>query len=206
MIISYKNIRGEKMSFVSVIQTEKFITVVTDGQVTSTSDKTILQKNYKKFKKISPNQYIAFAGSKGLCEMLLEFLPFKEQGYVLEQIVPEIKEFISKIPSQLGRLLISVGGVNEKEQLVIYKLSNHEGTDIEKFQATGDDISFTFLHNGSAEENLGGDLTEVLIQLIREIGYNTSNKTIRVQKRLNDYVADVDDSVNKIAFDLTIRK
>ncbi|MGE7874801.1 hypothetical protein [Bacillus paramycoides] len=194
------------MSFVSIIQTEKFITVVTDGQVTSATDKTILQKNYKKFKKISPNQYIAFAGSKGWCEILLDLLPFKEQGYDLEGIVPEIKEFISKVPSELGRFLISIGGANENGQLVIYKLSNHEGTDIERFQATGDDVSFTFLHNGSAEERLGGDLTEVLIQLIREIGYNTPNKTIRVQKRLNDFVANVDDSVNKITFDLTIKQ
>ncbi|EJR61717.1 hypothetical protein IIO_02625 [Bacillus cereus VD115] len=56
------------MSFVSVIQTEKFLTVVSDGQVTNESDKAITQKDYKKFKKISPNQYIAFAGSKGWCE------------------------------------------------------------------------------------------------------------------------------------------
>lgn len=194
------------MSFVSVIQTEKFITVVSDGQVTNESDKTIIQKDYKKFKKISPNQYIAFAGSRGWCELLLEDLPFNEKGYNLEQIVLGMKESISKLPFELGKMLLSVGGVNADGKLVAYKLSNHEGSEIESFQASGDDISYTFLYNGSAEDRLGGDLEKVLLDCIREIGYNTPNKAIRIQKKLNNYIADVDDGVNKITFNLTIKQ
>ncbi|MGX5574892.1 hypothetical protein ACWKTS_26660 [Bacillus toyonensis] len=193
------------MSFVSVIQTEKFLTVVSDGQVTNESDKTIIQKDYKKFKKISPNQYIAFAGSKGWCELLLEDLPFKEKGHNLEQIVSGMKESISKLPFELGKSLLSVGGVNEDEKLVIYKLSNQEDTEIDRVQASGDGISYALLYNGSMEERVGRSLEKVLLEYIREIGYNTPNKAIRIQRKLNNYIADVDDSVNKITFNLMIK-
>ncbi|OOR57485.1 hypothetical protein BGP34_13470 [Bacillus mycoides] len=194
------------MSFVSVIQTEKFITVVTDGQVTSNTDKTIIQKDFKKFKKISPKQYIAFAGSKGHCEILLELFPYKEEGYLLGQLAMEIKGAISKLPSEIGRVLLSIGGLNENSHLVMYKVSNHEGTEIEEYKATGDNLNYMFLHNGSAEEKLSGDLEKILLDNIRSIGYNTANKALRVQKQLNNDVADVDDSVNKITFNLTIKK
>ncbi|EJR61716.1 hypothetical protein IIO_02624 [Bacillus cereus VD115] len=95
--------------------------------------------------------------------------------------------------------------MNEDGKLVVYKLSNQEGTEIERVQASGDGISYALLYNGSTEERVGRSLEKVLLKYIREIGYNTPNKAIRIQRKLNNYIADVDDSVNKITFNLTIK-
>lgn len=196
------------MSFVSIIQTEKFITVVTDGQVTGNNGR-ILQKDYKKYRKIAPKQYIAFAGRKDYCERLLEYVPFKEQGYCLEQAAQEILSIISHVPIEEGKILISIGGLNENSQLVMYKVSNQKEAAIEELKVTGEgNLSYMFLcaDADSLESSLGVDLENLIKHLLNQTGFNTSNKTLRAQKALNNFVEKVDDSVNKITFDLTIKQ
>lgn len=59
------------MSFVSIVVSSEFVTVMSDGRV-SGENNTVLEENYKKFKKISPKQFIAYVGSRAICEHIVE--------------------------------------------------------------------------------------------------------------------------------------
>ena len=191
------------MSFVSVYAMENFVNVVSDGQVTDPTGK-ITNKNYKKFVKIGQQQFLAFAGNQGLAEQAVKIVPFKNEGYPLSVLAQDLHKQVLTIPVDDASILLAVGGLNVKNEIEVISFSNRSDQK-NYFNPKGDEIAYTFLTN--TKNNISDEISETkLKQFLSETGYNTSSKAFRAQKKLNDFISDNDSTVNKVTFELNIKK
>lgn len=190
------------MSFISIIATENFITVVTDGQVTK--DGKAVENNYKKYKKISNNQFIAFGGAKEICETFIKNLDFLgNEQYDLQTLATNLSNAIKQIPYETYRILFVIGGLNARNQIEFYSFSNIPESQDQYSNPKGDEISYAFLSSPDIDDS---HFEKHLIEYLSITGFNTPNKCIKAQKMLNSYVETIDNTVNKTTFELVIRK
>ncbi|MGG1518730.1 hypothetical protein ABE504_25145 [Paenibacillus oryzisoli] len=190
------------MSLVSVVARENFVTVMSDGRV---QDKVgTIQEDYQKFVQLSPNLFLAFTGHAEPAEALLK--AFEIQGF--KNMLPEmafeqfnflitglIKAFISKSPY---KLLMAYGGVNEKNEVVVYYINSLD-LSCDHYSPKGNDINVICLGNGHATSPLLGTY-------LNRTGSDTPQQILSAQRMLNDHVAELDESVNKHTFQLIIEK
>jgi hypothetical protein len=190
------------VSFVSIIAQESFITVVSDGQVTL--DGEILESHYKKFKRISKDQFIAYTGSKEICEELIKHLVYlQDKKYNLQLIADELYSVVKEIPFKPLKALLAVGGINDIGNVQFYTFSNIPNAEFLTFQPKNDEISYAFLSSEHVDDE---ELENDLIQYLSKTGFNTPNKCLKAQKMLNAYVETIDETVNKNTFELAIKK
>lgn len=193
------------MSFVSIIAMNKFITVMSDGQVTKTETGEVLQEDYQKFRKISPNQFIAYTGVKEFCEGLANQIPYKKSAHDLEDITNQIAS-VTQLPElKAHKIHFGIGGIDSNGDISFYTIQNQSEPAVNFYKPIkDDDINYAFFESGhlSAPEKM----ETKLIECLKITGYNTPNKCLRAQKLLNDYVADNDSTVNKKTFSITIKK
>lgn len=194
---------GNSMSFVSVIAREDFITVVSDGQVTRDSE--VIQNSYKKFTKISNKQFVAYTGIKEICEALVNEIEYKgNELHDLNHIAMELNEKIKVFPYDTLTVMFIVGGIDETGNIEFHTLNNDPSEKLRSFYPVNDDLNYGFLSNGKLEGKI--NLTVNLIEHFKTTGFNTPNKCIRAQKLLNSDVEKIDETVNNVTFDLTIKK
>ncbi|WP_332632038.1 hypothetical protein [Halalkalibacter flavus] len=190
------------MSLVSVLARENFITVVSDGLVVNLETGEEIHQSYKKFRKISEKQFVAFGGNQGLGERVVEVLGYQESERDLLECAKKIRgDLINEIPIEKASCQVVLGGV-EKGSIVFYAFNNNHNQDLLIKRPTNHILEYTFLSSRNSSINLD----EIIQRIGNRIGYNTPTKTIKIQKQLNDEVAKTDPSVNKITFNLTIRK
>lgn len=192
------------MSFVSVVATEKFIAVMSDGLIKDIETDKDLGKRYQKFTKICNNQFVAFAGNHGVAEALRKAIPFIKRPRDLLQTSEVIhKRLLEEIPSDKAKMSVVIGGVNLEGNIEYHYFTNDIGSDINSNYPKEDGLLCAFLQG---PETSHIDLEPVLIDILRQTGINTPNKILKAQKRLNDYVEERDSTVNKVTFELSIRK
>jgi len=190
-----------RMSFVSVIATEKFITVMSDGLVYNMITDEEIEQRYQKFRKISENQFIAFGGDRGLAEKVVEDIGYQNEERELLPIAASIREtLIKEVSPQVASCQVILGGI-EKNEIVFYSFNNDEKQELLMKKPKGIDGEYSFL--GSRENGL--DLDKEMGKIYSKYGFKTPTKALKVQKELNDVVSKVDPSVNRITFNLTIR-
>ena len=192
------------MSFVSICAKESFISVVSDGLIKNMETGEEVGQRYQKFAKISDNQFVAFTGNHGLAEAIKVTLPFDTRGYDLEGVSKLIhKRLLDDIPIEKAKMAVAIGGVNQDNNIEFHSFINDPTKKFNSFQPKDDKLSYSFLESPEME---GFDLEILFKEYISTIGHNTPSKILRVQKRLNDFVAANDSSVNRITFNLMIRK
>ncbi|AXC53664.1 hypothetical protein ABEX91_11155 [Bacillus subtilis] len=192
------------MSLVSIIARENFITVMSDGRVTS--DGEIVQEDYKKFIHLNKDMFFAFAGQKEPCEFIAQWAKEYCKNYGLEKMALSINDFVINNKLDKFKVLAGFGGVDSK-RIKFFTYNSLEKT-TEKYIPEGDKLEnthYAFLHNSNDEDN-DFKLEEILAYNINKYGFNTPNKCLKAQKDLNDIVASKSFGVNKVTFDLTIKK
>ncbi|MBJ7887987.1 hypothetical protein ABC970_12815 [Bacillus licheniformis] len=192
------------MSLVSIVARENFITVMTDGRVTS--DGKIVQEDYKKFIHLNKDMFFAFAGEKEPCEFIAQWAKEYCKNYGLEKMALSINDFVLNNKLDRFKVLTSFGGV-DSNRIKLYTYCTIEKT-TEQYIPEGDKLEntlYAFLYNSSAEDN-DFKLKEILGHNLNKYGFNTPNKCLKAQKDLNDIVASKSFGVNKVTFDLTIKK
>lgn len=191
------------MSFVSVFGNSQFMNVVSDGRVTN--GKNIVDENYVKFKKISTNQFIAFAGARELCEGIIKQIPLKPiGGYELSQLSNSIHSAIYKEENfRPFKMLFCVGGIGNLGNIEFYTIDK-DNSQIQKYEPlTTSDIKYAYLASDSLNNV---NLEEKIYQYAEEFGVNNASNLLDIQKSLNNYVAGLDFTVNKNTFHWTIYK
>lgn len=184
------------MSFVSIVSTTKFISVMSDGRASD-----IDGPQYEDFKKIDrvDDSFVAYTG------MIVYCLPLKERIIKLLNVGTEYKiikdialKEIEKIKNDNGKMNIVFGGKNSQGGFELYLFS----TSIEGFEY------YRPLENKVQFNYLGSD---VLIKSGIDIGerfkyhFVKSNKVVvEAQKRLQIEVASFDKSVNHTIFHIAI--
>lgn len=192
----------DNMSFVSVIAKENFITVMSDGLVYNSITGEELEQGYKKFRKISENQFIAFGGSKDLAEEVIKQIGYQQKERNLSSLAIPIREqLIKNIPPNEASCQLVLGGIEGRET-IIYSFNNDIEQDLLIKKPRGGDVEYSFLSYSKNEL----DLDKEIKKIYPKYGLSTPTRTLKVQKALNDVVANVDPSVNRITFNLTIRK
>lgn len=190
------------MSLISIIATENFITVMSDGLVVDIETGVEIEQRYKKFKKISENQFIALGGDKGLAERTLEIIGYGKEEQDLASIVNPIREqLIKEIPPSKASSQIALGGI-EDGQMVIYSFNNDPDREVMIQKPNGNIPVYTFISSSKSTMNLD----EEIQKKFRPNKHNTPTQTLKLQEEINTLVAKVDPSVNRITFKLTIKK
>lgn len=191
------------MSFVSIIASPNFITVMSDGQVTR--DGVVIKDDYPKFKKISPKQFIAYTGVKEYCEEIVNQVPYTPKMYNLADITNQIERVVIDPNLVKHKLHFGIGGVDVNEDVVFYTVENQKERIVNYFKPKNiDDINYAFFESGHA--NIQINLSIKLIEYLRTTGFNTPSKCLKAQKLLNDFVASKDETVNNKTFYLSIKK
>ncbi|WP_144461755.1 hypothetical protein [Siminovitchia fortis] len=189
------------MSFVSIMASSNFVNVVSDGRVSYGG--ASLQENYKKFKKISEKQFIAFAGAKELCENVINQVDYLEKThYDLHQVAREIHSVIyNNISLYSYKMMFCVGGINFNGKIEFYTV-NKNSSKIGIFKpSSSTDINYAFLSPDVSDQILDEKLNE----FASIFGADSSSKCLKIQKALNDFVASIDNTVNTNTSTLTIK-
>lgn len=192
------------MSFVSIVVTRNLINVMSDGKVTGINGESSMNE-YKKFKQISQKQFIAFAGDKESSELIVDQVEYtKKNIYNLNDIASQISNVI--ITSKVS-VPMAIGGLDIDGLLRVYIVSSPSGK-IQKLENNSlDGLSYKFLTSPYIVNTIKqNEMENTFVNFLKNTGYNTANECQNAQKRINDFIADLDNSVNKKTFDLTIRK
>lgn len=191
------------MSFVSVMASSNFINVVSDGRVSLNG--VPLQENYKKFKKISEKQFIAYAGSKEVCENVVNQVDYQESKvYDLRQVAQEIQAATSgsgNLSLYGHKMLFCVGGVNANRRIEFYTVENGSSNIGEYKPSSSTDINYAFMSTNTSDQLIN----EKLHEIASFMGTESASRCLQVQKELNNFVAGIDFTVNTNVSTLTIK-
>ncbi|WP_239613888.1 hypothetical protein [Cohnella mopanensis] len=195
------------MSFVSVLARESFLCVMSDGQVTNLDGVTIIQEDFQKFTSLMDGRaFIAFAGTKDLCEMIIRDTQLKDRNFSawkdLFLLVFKALNLTELHKTHNYKVMLAFGGINESDEIEVYSISSIDKNILHQ-KPKGDNTDYSFLNNTSHSNEFW---EKKLIELFRETGYNTPSELVSAQKLLNNFVADNENSVNKKTFKLVIKK
>ncbi|OMC83350.1 hypothetical protein [Viridibacillus sp. FSL H8-0123] len=195
------------MSFVSIIGTKDFITVMSDGLVVDRKDDSkILDTRYKKFHLIAPKQFIAFTGNQGIAEKVKGILKYNPNGYNMYSTIVELgNQILKEVPLEII-INLTIGGINEKGEVEFHKFVKKQGSNIQSFKPINDAICYDFMGSPYITPKIQDNLKVQFQKLIKINGFNTPNKVLKTQKKMNDLVSEIDPTVNKAIFEQSFKK
>jgi 20S proteasome alpha/beta subunit len=197
--------KGEmKLSFVSVVAKEKFISIMCDGRKTSGTGE-VIEERVKKFERIKDKYYVAFAGTYDLCMNVVEEVKeLIESNNSIESVIELTSDKLNqlKYDEKIHKVLVSLGGVTEDGKIIISQMSNNPNINFEKYYLNGSETKYIFLHN---TDNDVFNLDEEFKLICENTKATSQTKLIRAQKILNDKIADIDSMVNKIEQKMIIK-
>lgn len=192
------------MSFVSVLQTEDFLTIVSDGRVVAANNENmILNEQYQKFILPTNQTFLAFAGDQPSCEAVAQRLvPLLQQNLNVEAIGDEIAGILADKKYEGYKVLVAYGG-RTNEGKISFATYNSSKPGLKVYEAVGDQINYAFLWNSN-----GSDLRveKVLEECLSKATGLSSSEFIKAQEALNNIVAKHDKSVNCVTFSAAIAK
>ncbi|MGN5650877.1 hypothetical protein [Bacillus sp. Brlt_9] len=208
------------MSFVSVIATKEYLSVMTDGQAQQ-YDGEIVQKDYIKYRMISDKLIVAATGDVEIIDKfyeesfaMYEFgLNIKQMALKLQELMIEFVEYNEEDPLLGYCINMLVGGVAEDGELEYYILSNsyqsmEELVMYDFRDEDAGDFAASYLVSPYAPSSK--ELSDTLYSAVKKNGdtflVNYGENIISAQKELHKYVASVDSTVNDITFSKVINK
>lgn len=193
-----------RLSFVSIVARENFISIMSDGRVTGASGIPI-QEDYQKFTVFDKSAFIAYAGTKDICETIVRDYEgfFRWNIYDFSMWVKELQELFrtADFESQGLKVNLGFGGVNQDEKIEFHALSSSD-LRLQSFFPVKDDISFAFLNNTTLGDQI---FNEKFVEFLKVTGFETPTNVIQSQKLLNNYVSQNDNTVNTKTFREVIR-
>ncbi|EEK58811.1 hypothetical protein ICM_01397 [Bacillus cereus BAG1X2-3] len=180
------------MSFLSVVLTKDFISVMADGMVSKLEDDklTELKSDYKKFKKISQYQFVTFTGAVRIFENIIRKYSYKESPYDLEIVANEIKQLLlqeirdNKLAGQ-----VVVGGIQSGD-IIAYAITSDNQIN-RLYKPTGSELAQLYLTSEYIDPKIKEDIPSLFIDFCKK-----TNNIEESQILLNRIVADNDPTVN----------
>lgn len=179
------------MSFISMIATKDFISVVADGLMTSSLGYT--DQNYKKFRTYGSEMVVAFGGSYTDFEGLFDkIMSAYQSASSIDSYYSQVDSIISSTsynPNSAKLLCLTAAFKNGQGS---YMTTSNNGQLRGRTQLTSD-LSYSFLSpSGVSESSIASKLNSLAAgSIIQSI-----DQVVNIQKQLNDFVADRDSSVN----------
>ncbi|MGH0587130.1 hypothetical protein ACQVQY_13695 [Bacillus mycoides] len=192
------------MSFVSAIGGTNFLSVVTDGRVTY--EEKVLQEDYQKFRMIGDDIVVAFAGhraaAEGIFNMLIQERVMKQDFFITAS---DVKNELNNNPIFKGyKLMWLLGGINRKGQIEFVTVSTEEDGPKQFIPEESDSKLMTYYIFNLRDQTIISPekLNEKFLYFLEREDWNVGN----AQRRLNNYVAKLDYSVNKNVYQALIEK
>ncbi|HDR4884568.1 TPA: hypothetical protein QCV70_002787 [Bacillus cereus] len=202
------------MSFVSVVVTARFISVMSDGRVQHNGE--IVQEDYTKFGVLGDGKaFISITGSRSSGERIIELADkFYKEDEPLAGVAFGLQKVLTRdIPYPSHDLLnIGIGG-NSEGKIILYTLSNRYTSleDIKAYSPATGYMDFVRFGTEELQDKLNSQNVNLRDKFTGYLSQNTSVNEFKVkiqqaQKQVNDFVATLDPSVNTTTFQLLIEK
>ncbi|MFD5259277.1 hypothetical protein ACFWJC_00120 [Bacillus wiedmannii] len=180
------------MSFISVMLTKDFISVMADGMVSKQEDGKIteLKSDYKKFKKISKYQFITFTGAVRIFGNIVSKYTYKEDPYDLEIVANEIKQLLlqeirdNKLAGQ-----VVVGGIQNGDIVAYTIMSDNQINGF--YKPIGSELAHLHLTSDYINPKIKENVHNIFIDFCKR-----TNNIEESQILLNKVVADNNPTVN----------
>lgn len=203
------------MSFVSIIMSNKFISVVADGRATNL-DGDINYENVFKIKEFGTKKFVVCTGSMSLMNEIFDKVVHYDD---LEVCATNIYEFINQeeylnFPSSSS---VVIGGINKNDEVELFSINNHKEKKEDRFIKVNnnqdDYCEFLILFPDVSKEFEKSIMPTLLNMLkyreneLKQVNEILTVEDIReIQIELNSYVADNDNTVNKNTLTCLIKK
>lgn len=192
------------MSNVTIVSEEDFITVVSDGLVTNLHEiNRNPQKNYQKFKRFGENNFIAYVGHLEMMELISDSLVKNYKGQRFDSVMNQVKSLILTSDLKEGvDANIAIGGFNENREAEIYVYSTKDDSLVKK-SGYGRDTQIIHFYGPETDNKKS---SEKMKELVSENNPKSPTEWVKVQKKLNSFVAQMDSTVNDVTFSLILEK
>lgn len=183
------------MSFIACLFKKDIIYVSADGRVTDNKTLEIKEEDAKKYKKISPKQYMLFTGNRGASVDIMERYPEINTLYDLGQLSNQLLSLITTVDPKDAYINITLCGLNIDGELHVISMDNVT-KNIEDRNLKNCN-GFNFISMGS-DVNPFNDYkrAEMLGGLLKGVDTSKNYKVRRVLVELNNKMAEVDRTVN----------
>ncbi|KGE16642.1 hypothetical protein [Paenibacillus wynnii] len=185
------------MSLVTIIATEKFLSVVTDGREMRNGE--VVGESYPKCKQFS-NVLITYAGVKQPAEIIISLL--EKEGILERGNLAEIAGFVNVLfhTPELSSftLLFAVGGIDPQGKISFYTIDSKHKKFTKNMPVNGK-TSFAVLGNQEAANNLQK-------RLRINKGALSLAEAQRIQSELNGQISKRNIGVNNTLFKFSIKR
>ncbi|OKP91312.1 hypothetical protein [Paenibacillus sp. P32E] len=200
------------MSFISVVATEKFVTIMADGRVVNMDSGEIIEENFIKYLQVNEKAFIAFTGTKDTGEAMAETIARRiiegEDFAKIHQILIGTIESLKEIITDSRPVSIAFGGFNKEGEAELRSYASKSKQTLQ-FKPKGHEFATTLMTgaNSSLDEK---DLHVVFEGFMREAMHGnidpSPSQIIQAQKLMNKYVSERDYTVNNITSRLVLKK
>jgi len=199
------------MSLLSIVISNNFLTICSDGQLTLGEDE-VFGNGYKKFLKVNENLVLGFTGNKELSELFIKNLRenFILYTMTLEELQNLSNVFLSSITgslmadgSEFKTSLIVAGKDNNGNISCVSNMRVRETVETEWHTVNKnsvEDIKFIISSPSDITENLNDKFVDIVKKFHFKQSKNTAQQIIKCQKQLNKYVSEKSKQVNNVTF------
>ncbi|RYL90315.1 hypothetical protein EWI07_11735 [Sporolactobacillus sp. THM7-4] len=196
------------MSFVSIIASSEFASVVSDGclsDLDETGRRVIVPGSRPSFVRVSECQLIACTGSARSLKQVKAAFPFRKEGYAFgADNLATLEKIIRCVPYHAQDALIAI--VNAEPTMSCRMISNEDGQGWQTLRPESDRFAVLFLGGRELNEDKMKQIYRVFNQQIKNDGQKNPQSIFSAQKDVSRLAAELDSSVNKRIFHQLIRK
>ncbi|MCX7710219.1 MAG: hypothetical protein N2484_10265 [Clostridia bacterium] len=193
------------MSLVTILATESFLSVMSDGRITYSDEKVsrIVYEDYFKIIHPSPNYFVAFTGDLTAIET------FNKTSGILSPDEDQ-KSFASKIHKRLldytqGEVYVNyaIGGKNCNNEIEFFIFSSYSDAVEHSKPNNKNNMKFKALVSENIEIE---DFAQEVSDLLNEIDEYTPQNAVQVQETITRLVSSIDPTVNDNTHYIIIKK
>lgn len=193
------SVGGMRMTLISFIATDKFISFMSDGRVNKVNTKESVCENYKKIIKVN-NAILAVGGNHKVSEFLLDNVNKFNTRNARALAHSMFKELGNgKVKKEMN---ILIGGLDENRN-IYYSGFSHNSTKLTDYYPMSGLVTRLATESGEVVELSNSGRLDQLIGNLQEVSL-TQAKTI--QEELNALVSVVDNTVGKKTFHEYVQK
>ncbi|MEK4289401.1 hypothetical protein [Paenibacillus sp. FSL P4-0502] len=197
------------MSFISVIIGDDFISIVADSRETeclNSGERRVVYEFAEKITKVSDYSFFAMVGE---CSAGFDFIDvshlknmaYNRNGKIVSSHEMMLWHEVTR-KSLRGKFNLIIGGVDIFNRIVCYIL-NSTNTELSEIIADDGKAQSIIFPSTSVDKDLPMEMLNSLLDIRKN---ETIESYVAIQYALNDYVAEIDCSVNKNITSFVIRK
>jgi len=184
------------LSFVSIIATVNYVSVMSDGRITG-DDNGILDEKHQKVLRLNENLIIAYTGRIEGINIFLHGLGEIKKDDDWTQIASDSYEKLINSPLKRHKMAFVFAGKNQHGEIEFCTFSTF-GHPFSTMKSVENNEFCHAILVGPYTRGL--DTEDIIRKAITEGKCSRLEQVIELQKQLNDYVATLDSTVNTVKF------